>query len=222
MTAPRENGLVRLYSTRIGTPRSPAEVYGYWLVVLGLVAAVAGVGVFLAGSTAQRGVPAYWALREVGIVLVASSLPLAVFGVTLRLPLQPAAAAVGAFGALVCAAAVVWFVALYPFAWTFAGPQLPILTYTGGIVLLGSAVTLVPLAAAPTPADGDPDAVGHPYYELTRTSEGWTWLLYSSDGIVLAESADSFSDRTDARAALDRLSMRAPTAAIEVTTPTEA
>lgn len=209
--------LLTHYRERIGDPRTPSEVYGYWIVVLGLLLGLLGIATFLWGSTYAWGTAPFWLFREVGIVLAAIGLPVLLIGVTVRLPLQPAAVAIAGIGGSVAVIAVAVFVIRYPTQWTVATPSLaPILTYTAGILLLGVSVTLVPLVVAPIPPDQDPSSVSQPYYTLEESPEGWRWRLFASDGLVLGESAGSFDSPASARADIDRFSVSAPAAGIEV------
>lgn len=209
-----ENTLVSLYRTRIDPTATPAAAYGYWFLVVGVLAGLSGVGLFLYGSTFPRGDPTYWSFRQAGIVLAAGGLPLALLGVTFRLTLQPIASAVGSLGVITTTAAIVWFVQLYPSAWTFAGPRPVLLTYLAGIALLAAGLTVVPMGAARLTHD-DPGAAA--YYELESGSDGWRWRLVGGDHVTLAESGESFPDRATARAALDDLAAAAPVAGTEVT-----
>lgn len=207
-----------VYRRHLDPRGTPAEACGYWLVVLGTVVALTGVAAFLWGSTYPRGTAPYWAYRQAGITLAAGGLPVVLLGMTFRLPLQPVAAALGSLGGLLCAAAIVWFVTLYPRYWTFAGPRPVLLTYTAGMALLAVGLTLAPMVATPGPADRDADLLRQPYYELRHGPDGWTWRLYGGDDALLAESSARFARRTDARDALRDLSVVAPVAGTEVTT----
>jgi hypothetical protein len=212
-----KNPLVRSYAARINPDVRPAEAYGYWLIVTAVIVAVVGIAAFLWGSAFPRGDATYWGYRRVGIALAGVALPVAMYGMTLRLPLQPSASAVGAVGVMICAGAVVWFWFLYPAEWTLAGPRPVILTYTGGLSLLGVGMTVVPFVVSPLPADRDPEAVRLPHYALVRLSDGWGWRLHGSDGGLLAQGDSVFGDRESAKRAIDRISAKAPTAGVEVT-----
>lgn len=213
----KQNALVRFYAARINPDAKPIEAYGYWLIVVASVAAAVGIASFLWGSSFPRGEETYWAYRQAGIAVTAVALPVAIFGMTFRLPLQPAASAVGAVGIVVCAGAVVWFVTLYPSGWTFTGPRPVILTYTGGIFLLSAGLIGVPFFVPSLPPDRDPETVAQPHYSLVRLSDGWTWRLYGSDGSLLARGERAFGERSSARKAIDRISTKAPTGGVEVT-----
>jgi len=102
MGASRSDPLVRLYAGYIGTPSTGNEVYGYWLFVAGLVAALAGIALVLptgAGDT----------LRGVGIGVASSGLVLLLLGSVLRLPLPRAAILFSSLGGLVAVLGAVWF-----------------------------------------------------------------------------------------------------------------
>ena len=211
-----ENNLLRLYRANIGDATDPTEVYGYWLFVAGLGLASLGVGTVLWGSTYPWGAPAFWTLRETGMVLAAIGLPLGLLGATFRLPLQPASAVIGAIGVLVSVAAVVWFIVLYPFAWPTNGPPLVLLTYLAGILVLGGAYTVVPHVATRERA-ADEAGLQQPYYEIQRGAQGSLWQLFVPAGQLLAESATRFDDMASARATINRLASEIPTAGVEIT-----
>jgi len=213
--------IVRIYNNRIDPTGDPLEAYGYWIVVFGMFIGIAGIGVFLFGSTYPRGQATYWLFREIGIVLAAASLPISLFGFTLRLPLQPAASVVGSAGGLICASAIVWFTLLYPFDWTFSGPTGTIVLYLLGLVVLSLSYTIVPIAAHPA-TTAEPQRSTQPYYELKETAEGWTWRLYDQTGSILAESVEQFPTRAAARETVYLLSTVSPTAGTAVITYLEA
>ena len=212
----QNNYLYQIYTARIDPRGSPAESYGYWLVVFGTVVALTGIAAFIWGSTFPRGTESYWIYRQAGIALAASGLPIAIFGITFRLPLQPIAAALAGIGVVLCATAVAWFLTLYPTAWTFAGPRPVIMLYTGGITVIAGALTIVPLAVEPADTAVVSQPPTHPYYELRQTQDGWQWQLFGTGGVGLAESTVLFPDRKAARTALDELSIAAPFAGVEV------
>jgi hypothetical protein len=216
-----ENIFMSIYLRRVDPDARPIEAYGYWTLILGMLVGLAGIALFLSGSANPRGEGAYWLYREMGIILAAVGLPIAFFSITLRLPLHPAAAAIGSVGGVLCTIAVAWFASLYPFGWTFAGPRPAILTYTAGIALLTIALVVVPMTARPTPAP-DPSRTEQPYYELVEGSDGWLWRLHDGDGTVLAESAGRFPTRDVAREAIDELAVSAPTAGTALVGHTEA
>jgi len=189
--------------------------------MIGMLIGLAGIALFVSGSANPRGEGTYWLYREIGIALAAVSLPVLFFSITLRLPLQPAAAALGSVGGVLCAIAVAWFISLYPFSWTFAGPRPAILTYTAGIALLTIALVVVPMTARPTLVP-DASRTAQPHYELLQESDGWLWRLHNGEETIIAESADRFPSREIARKAIDDLAVSAPTAGTAVTRRVEA
>jgi len=213
--------ILRIYNNHIDPRGDPLQAYGYWIVVFGMIIGIVGIGVFLFGSTYSRGQAAYWLFREIGIVLAAASLPISLFGFTLRLPLQPAASVLGSAGGLICVSAIVWFTVLYPFDWTFAGPTGTIVLYLLGLVVLSLSYTIVPMVVHPTTTT-EPQRSTQPYYELEETAEGWTWRLYDQTGSILAESVERFPTRTAARETVYLLSTVSPTAGTAVITYNEA
>ncbi|MBZ6496734.1 hypothetical protein KWG76_17695 [Haloterrigena longa] len=184
---------------------------------MGTVLALVGIASFFWASSFPRGDPAYWQYRQAGIALAASALPLAMLGMTFRLPLQPAATVIGGVGVLLCGAAIGWFLQLYPSQWTFAGPSSVLLTYTGGVTFLAAGLTVVPFVTTPTVATPNQSPSRQPYYELHEGDGGWTWILYDSVGHPLAESTVPFDERAAARDAVTELSVTLPVAGTEVT-----
>jgi uncharacterized protein YegP (UPF0339 family) len=141
-----ESALVSLYSERITEPSTADEVYGYWLFVVGLVASIVGVALFLYSSTLERGVGAFWAIRQVGIILAAGGVPLLLAGVTIRLPLRRAATRLSYLGVAVCLLALAWFLSVYPSGWsTQTGNAGVIGLYTLGLAIVGLAAVVVPM-----------------------------------------------------------------------------
>ncbi len=139
------------YSDRITEPSTNDEVYGYWLFVLGLLASVVGIALFLYSSTFTRP-PAseggtYWLLREVGVVFAGVGIPLLLGGIAIRLPLRKLATRIVGLGVIVCLAAIVWFITVYPASgWpTDTGHTGVIALYTVGIVVIGLASVFVPM-----------------------------------------------------------------------------
>lgn len=217
----KQNVFTRVYDRRVDPDAQPLEAYGYWMLILGMLIGLAGIALFVSGSANPRGEGTYWLYREVGIALAAVGLPMVFFPITLRLPLHPASAALGSVGGVLCAVAVAWFVSLYPFSWTFAGPRPAILTYTAGIALLTIVLVVVPMTARPTLVP-DANRTTQPHYELVEGSNGWLWRLHDEEGTVIAESAERFLTRDIAREAIDDLAVSAPTAGAAVTRRVEA
>jgi uncharacterized protein YegP (UPF0339 family) len=149
--ADEENALVSFYSERVTEPSTNDEVYGYWLFALGLIASIVGIAVFLYSATFSRP-PAsqggsYWLLREIAIVLAGIGVPLILGGVAIRLPLRERATQIVGIGIVICLAAILWFVAVYPAGgWPVdTGHTGVIGLYAVGLVVIGLASILVPM-----------------------------------------------------------------------------
>ena len=179
------NALVSFYNDRITEPSTNNEVYGYWLFVVGLLASVVGIALFLYSSTFSRP-PAseggsYWLLREVGVVFAGVGIPLILGGVAIRLPLRRLATRIVGLGVIVCLAAIVWFITVYPASgWpTDTGHTGVIALYTVGIVIIGLASVFVPMLSraetetaserAARDAERRADAEAQTELERTRT-----------------------------------------------------
>lgn len=216
------NVLTRIYADRIDADGHLSDAYGYWVLVFAMILGIAGIALFLSGSTNPRGEGTYWTYREFGVILASVSLSLVFFALTVRLPLQPAAAVIGSVGVTLCLTAVAWFALLYPFGWTFAGPRPVILLYTSGLILFVVALIAVPIMARPVATIGARTHIGQPYYELREASDVWTWRLYDTDGTRIAESATTFPTRDAARDAIEDVATSAPTAGTALTARPEA
>ena len=140
-----------VYTDRITEPSTADEVYGYWLFALGLVASVVGVALFMYTATLSRP-PAsqggnYWVLREVGVVLAGTGVPLMLGGVAIRLPLRRLATRIVGLGVVVCLVAILWFITVYPASgWPVdTGHSGVIGLYTVGLLVVGLASVVVPM-----------------------------------------------------------------------------
>jgi uncharacterized protein YegP (UPF0339 family) len=144
------NALVAVYSERITEPSTNDEVYGYWLFVVGLIASVVGVALFLYTATLDRPPAAqggtYWMLRETGVVLAAGGVPVMLGGVAVRLPLRRAATWLTLLGTVVCLAALVGFVIAYPAAWSTASGNPGVIgMYTAGLAVIALSSAFIPM-----------------------------------------------------------------------------
>jgi uncharacterized protein YegP (UPF0339 family) len=147
----KENTLVAFYNERITEPSTNDEVYGYWLFALGLVASVVGVVFFMYSGTYPRP-PAseggtYWLLREIGGVFIGVGFPLLLGGVAIRLPLRQLATRVVGVGVVLCLAAVLWFIVVYPAGgWPVSTGHTGVIgLYTVGLAAIGIASIVVPM-----------------------------------------------------------------------------
>jgi len=132
-----------LYRTRVGDPETADEIRGYWLFVVGVVLAVAGVLLFLA-SEPQGGI------RQLSIVMVGVSMLLLLVGPVIRLPLQPRATTLVYVGATIATIGIVYFVAVFPGGWSLRNGNTAVIGIYGlGLLVAGAGGVFVPLLADP-------------------------------------------------------------------------
>jgi uncharacterized protein YegP (UPF0339 family) len=138
-----------LYASHIGAPRTADEVRGYWLFVVGLVAGVLSIVLFLFSGPATG-------LREASIVVGGIGLALLVAGPVVRLPLRRTATYATYLGLVVCALALVWFLLVFPSGWSRATGNAGVIgLYAVGVAILGIAGVLIPLLTEATAAVDD-------------------------------------------------------------------
>ena len=136
-----DGALHAVYRRRIGDPATDDEVRGYWLFVVGLVLAIAGVLLFLASE--PRG-----GIRQLSLIGISVGLILLLVGPVIRLPLEPRATTLVAVGATVAAIGVAYFVAVFPDGWSVRnGNTIVIGLYGLGLLTVGAGGVLVPLLA---------------------------------------------------------------------------
>ncbi len=147
-----DGALTGFYRERITEPGTDDEVYGYWLFVVGFLASVVGVALFLYSSMLVTQRPSvndpatFWTVRQAGIVLAAGGIPLILGGVALRLPLRRLATYLTYGGMALCLLALVWFVTVYPAGWTFATGNTGVIgLYVLGLVVIAAGAVLVPM-----------------------------------------------------------------------------
>jgi len=134
-----------VYDKYVGEARTKPQVYGYWVFVLGLLAAIAAAGVFAIGSSVDLGVaPA--ALEEIVIVLAGCAGIGLLLGAVLQLPLRRRAVYVAVLGSIVSLAALGFFFRLYPRGWTLsnAASQGVAVAYIGGLAVVAIVAALIP------------------------------------------------------------------------------
>jgi len=135
-----------LYSRRIGAPRTSDEVRGYWLFVLGLLAGIVGIVLFLPSESAST-------LREASIAVGGLGLALLVAGPVIRLPLRRMATYTTYLGLAVSVLAVAWFVVVFPSDWSVQTGNAGVIgLYAVGIAVVGVGGILIPLLAGATSA----------------------------------------------------------------------
>ncbi|MFB6219453.1 MAG: YegP family protein [Halobacteriaceae archaeon] len=197
--AAEEDALAEWYESRIGSPKTDDEVYGYWVFVGGVLVGVVGIALFLLSTSLARG-GTFWTVRGLGIALAGLALPAIVTGFVVRLPLRRGATLLTYAGAALSLLAIVWFWAAYPGNLGAAAAADGLVTLSGtavGIVLLYTLGLLVQVAGGvfipmgTTPAE---EAVG----ELEAELDEFRAALADTE----ADEADLAAVVADLRAAL--------------------
>ncbi|MCD2199462.1 DUF1508 domain-containing protein [Halobacterium sp. KA-4] len=133
------DGVTGFYERQIGRAQTADEVYGYLVFVAGLLLGILGILLFLPSESAGS-------LREYSIALGAAGFALLIAGPIIRLPLRRAATIAVYLGVLLCAAAIAWFLVVFPNQWQVAtGHQGVIALYVVGVAIIGAGGVLVPL-----------------------------------------------------------------------------
>jgi len=136
-----------MYDEYVGEARTKPEVYGYWILVLGLIAALAGVGLFLLDEAVNTGLSQVWVF-ELTVVLGAVGGVGLLLGSVLQLPLRRRAIHVAVVGSVLSVAAAGLFMRLYPRAWDL-GSNLESLAvvvgYAGGVTVVALVAALIPV-----------------------------------------------------------------------------
>lgn len=133
------NPLVSIYERRIGAVTSDNEVKGYWTFLVGVVLGLIGLGIYAVTDPATMA-------RGVGYAVAALAPAFLMAGAVLRFPLRKPATYLVGLGGLVTLAAVLWFLMVFPDGWsTTTGNLGVILTYIGGLGLIGIAGVGVPM-----------------------------------------------------------------------------
>lgn len=139
-----ENMLFGLYERYIGEPGSQTEVYlGFGVFFAGITCAVLGLVLFL-GGTLVYGLrqPGYVSLAQPGYILGMASVPVALFGIVLLLPVKRRMTVAALSGIGIIAVAIVAFVLSYPYQWFEFGTQNTLLvvgTYAVGLSIVTAA-----------------------------------------------------------------------------------
>ncbi len=141
--------LYSVYRDRVGEPTTHDEVRGYWVFLTGLVLGTLGIVLFLP-STSAEGASAF-TVREASIFVAAIGLAMLVAGPVIRLPLQPWANYAAYLGQVVCFAAAVWFVLVFPGGWSVeTGNQPVIVLYAVGLAIITVVGLVAPLLSSGT------------------------------------------------------------------------
>ncbi|AQL42213.1 hypothetical protein BV210_05570 [Halorientalis sp. IM1011] len=215
-----------LYDEYMGEARTKPEVYGYWVLVIGLLAVLAGVVVFATGRTGLLGLGPV-AVTELALVFVAAGGPLFLLGAILQLPLRRRAVPVAVLGALASVATVGYFLQIYPNQWGVGRTegQLFLAGYGGGLALLALVAALVPVVTGRRSyflADEAASAQGWVVEDETETrvsdvlvgeadrdgvfavfpgESGWHWWFVEQAAV--ADGTRAYDSRADAETALE-------------------
>lgn len=209
--------LVELYYRYVGEPERMRDVYGYWLFLLGCLAGLIGVALYLFEQAIQ---PGNFAIREVAIVLAAFGLSVVLLGIVVLLPVRRRGILASVIGFLIAVGAIGAFTQVYPSAW-YVPPDYSaeiIAIYTVGIGVIAVVAVLVPIVTGEKGllvkpelgigSDEPPILLGaadrdafFAIYE-TPTNE-WTWRIIERDAI--AESVSTARTDTDARIQIESI-----------------
>ncbi len=190
------------YRKRFGEPLTNDEVYGYWLFVVSVLAAVAGM--VLALSTESIGTT-----REMAFSLTGLGLAGALTGLVVGQSFHRVAKLLVYLGAAVCVAAVGWFTAVYPFEWQLgrAATTNVIALYTLGLGVITFSGVLAPVTVGQSRARSAAEAALAAARETSADREREASALRSeleekADRIERLEAElDELSDSRDAAAA---------------------
>lgn len=215
-----------VYDKYVGEARTKPEVYGYWILVCGLVAVVLGVALALLGQVVDLGVSAV-VVREWAFALGASGGVGLLLGLVFQVPLRQRAVYVAVVAACCSLASTGVFVRIYPEAWglgTTAG-LLVVVGYVGGLSVVALVAALVPVLtgrrslllaeesveklAWSVEADEEPNVSAVLHGEETRdgvfavfpAETGWRWWFVEQTAV--ADGRRTFETQTAAESALD-------------------
>lgn len=225
-----DNVFYGLYDKYVGEPETKPEVYGYWLLLVGLGGVLGGVGLWLLGQ----------GTREWAALLGASGTVVVLLGLVLQLPLRKRGIDVAVGSALCSLTMVGVFGQLYPDAWAVGESILSLLAavgYLGGvtmIVLVGALVPILtgrkslllaeesvePLAWTVEQAEEEPEentsavmlgeASRDGVFAVFPTTTGWGWRYVEQTAV--ADGHHGFESRTAAETALDDIKTKVETA----------
>ncbi|WP_415382038.1 HVO_2922 family protein [Halosimplex sp. TS25] len=141
--------LYGVYRSRVGEPTTHDEVRGYWVFLTGLVLGTLGIILFLPSTSAVGS--SGFTIREASVFIAAIGLAMLVAGPVIRLPLQPWANYAAYLGQVVCFAAAVWFVLVFPSGWSVqTGNQPVIVLYAAGLAIITLVGLVAPLLSSGT------------------------------------------------------------------------
>ncbi|MFC7141852.1 HVO_2922 family protein [Halosimplex aquaticum] len=150
MSSETNDGLLYgVYRDRVGEPTTHDEVRGYWVFLTGLVLGTLGILLFLPSTSAVGS--SGLTIREASVFIAAIGLAMLVAGPVIRLPLQPWANYAAYLGQVVCFAAAVWFVLVFPSEWSVqTGNQPVIVLYAIGLAIITVVGLVAPLLSSGT------------------------------------------------------------------------
>ena len=140
------NALTSVYENRIGTETNENEAMGYWAFVVGVLAGF--LGIFLVMLSNEPGAM----IRGAGIALASFGLLLLMVGPVIRLPLEGMATLLTYLGAVICLAAIAWFLVAFPNEWgaAFENQEVWIIGLYGlGVLVVALGGAFVPLIGGP-------------------------------------------------------------------------
>lgn len=144
-----------LYRERIDSDGDAAAAFGHLVALTGALLGAVGICIFLVGSHLGDA-SGRWLLREAGIALAATALPILLYGDVVRLPLRESETLPATAGVVLTLVAVVQFVLNYPYNWFVpGGATLAVSLYATGLALVVAVETVVPLL---TDAENEPAA----------------------------------------------------------------
>jgi uncharacterized protein YegP (UPF0339 family) len=141
------------YDKYVGEARTKPQVYGYWVLVVGLLAVLVGVLVFLLGTVVSLGLSTT-RLNEISIALGAAGGIFLLLGSVLQLPLRRRAVYVAVLGAVLALGATGLFVRINPERWGFGTNTVSlavVVGYAGGLSVVALVAALVPVVTGRRP-----------------------------------------------------------------------
>ena len=232
-----------VYDKYVGEARTKPQVYGYWVFVLGLLAAIAAAGVTAVGLSVDVGVPAA-ALEEIVIVLAGCAAVGLLLGAVLQLPLRRRAVYTAVLGSVISLASLGFFFRLYPRGWALsnAASQGVAAAYIAGLGIVAVVAALIPVVTGRRSllldeesaeelawvAEEESEATGSTSAvmlgEATRdgvfavfpSQGGWRWWFVEQAAV--ADSVREYESQTKAELALDGIKEKIEAASLlEVT-----
>lgn len=207
----RDLKLVELYHRYVGEPESKRDVYGYWLFLLGSVAALVGVLIY---QVEQAVFPGNFQIRQVAIVLSAVGLAILLFAIVILLPVRRRGMQASTVGLAIASVSIVAFTRVYPSAW-YVEPDYSaeiIAAYTFGTGIIVGVAVLVPVLTGEKGLLVEPeiglgneeapilvgDATRDAFFTIYEApSNEWIWRAIQRDAI--GQSVTTTATDTDAR-----------------------